>query len=716
MTRERAAKVIIPLFALALVPVLSSILYLTLFELRGLTIRDILREGRTFERINTQLTAQAGDPLLAWRTWQAHTRSTALTATAQALGLTALGVSTIVSLATAIWLWPRPLPRPWDAHFASWSDLVLASRKRVINARHGLLLAGYSPGWRLPLPAFGRCLPTDQRRLWRWRQVGGRMIRARDSRHLVVVGSTRSGKGVGVIIPNLLDWLGAALVIDVKGEAYAATAGHRAAIGNVYRFAPFRADGRSHRINVLDFVSRDPRFQAAELQKLAAFLLPYPLRESPFWTDTARGLFIGVAAHVLQAKGFEGRRTLATIYDLFSVKGGFTDYVTDLVETEVGLSDTALRGLQEYLNIRSDKTQGSVVTQVTNALRVFQNPLFRNATAASDVTLKDLMTKPVTLFIEMSVTEIDELAAPFLRLFLQQLIDDIEREKGLKAGLKLLVVLDEFERIGKLDVIVNNFPYISGFGVQIVAILQNLSKLFDVYGTNVAQSLLGSAAYQLVLGVNDSVTAQHYANLCGRASFQTRNRTIAKPTWNRVRQESQSESLTPVPLMPPEKVREMPEGRALLFVEGAPPAYVWRIRYFEMGRYRRRATMLAQTIPPAAIAPERFQLAEAPRKRPNQDLSAEAKPPEKPAIDRRHTEAAFDRPEQQAAASVRLSDIELGDAVQGEIGDLFEENRPDLVETVGLLLSEPGIDRAEVDALVAELEPGAMLEPGARAR
>ncbi|MGL4437815.1 MAG: type IV secretory system conjugative DNA transfer family protein [Bosea sp. (in: a-proteobacteria)] len=469
---------------------------------------DKLREGRTFERINTQLAALVGDPLLAWQSWRSHTRSPALMATAQSLGLTALAISSVVNLVTAIWLWPRPLPRPWDARFATWYDLTQASRQRAINGRHGLLLARFSQGWRLPIPGFGCSLPTDSRGLWRWRQFGRRSSRARDSRHLVVVGSTRSGKGVGVIIPNLLGWRGATLVIDVKGEAFAATAGHRATIGPMFRFAPFRADGRSHRINVLEFVSRDHRFQAAELQKLAAFLLPYPSRESPFWTDTARGLFIGVAAYVLQSKVFEGRRSLATIYDLFSVKGGFTDYLTELVEKEESLSGTALRGLQEYLNIRSDKTQGSVLTQVTNALRVFQNPLFRNATAASDVTLKDLMTRPVTLFIEMSVTEIDELAAPFLRLFLQQLIDGIEREKGLKSGRRLLVVLDEFERIGKLDVICNNFPYISGIGVQIVSILQNFSKVFDVYGPNVAHSLLGSAAYLLVLGVHRTALRQ----------------------------------------------------------------------------------------------------------------------------------------------------------------------------------------------------------------
>lgn len=704
MTRERAATIIVPLFALALVPVLTSILYLTLFELRGLTVRDVLREGRTFERINAQLSALVGDPLLAWRSWQAHAQSPSLAAPARTAGLIALTISAIASLTMAIWLWPRPLPRPWDARFASWSDLVQASRQRVINARHGLLLSGYSPGWPLPLPAFGRSLPTDPRGLWRRRQVGGRLIRARDSRHLVVVGSTRSGKGVGVIIPNLLEWSGAALVIDVKGEGYAASAGYRSALGRVFRFAPFRADGRSHRINVLDFVSRDPHFQAAELQKLAAFLLPYPLRESPFWTDTARGLFIGVAAHVLQGEAFEGRRTLATIYDLFSVKGGFTDYVTDLVETEGQLSDVALRGLQEYLNIRSEKTQGSVVTQVTNALRVFQNPLFRDATAASDVTLTDLMTKPVTLFVEMSVTEIDELAAPFLRLLLQQLIDGIEREKGLKAGRRLLLVLDEFERIGKLDVIVNNFPYISGFGVQIVAILQNLSKLLDVYGTNVAQSLLGSAAYQLVLGVNDSVTAQHYATLCGRGSFETRNRTIAKGTWSRVRQESHSESLTPVPLMPPEKIREMPDTRALLFVEGAPPAYVWRVRYYEVGRWRQRAAAHAPTIPVASAAPERFQLAAAPRKRQADEAAASAQRVDKPSLDPRHTVAAFDRPEQRQATEVRMSDVEIGDAIRSEIGGLFEEKRGEFKEALEQLLDEPGVDRDAVVALAAELD------------
>src|SRR3546814_15271164 len=109
----------------------------------------------------------------------------------------------------------------------------------------------------------------------------GRVLTFGGSGHVIVEAPTRSGKGVGIVIPSLLTWAGSVGVLDVKRENYDASAGFRAHYGQaVYLFNPTDREGRSARYNPLAYIDRhDPDDVIIELQKIATMLFVAPRSE-----------------------------------------------------------------------------------------------------------------------------------------------------------------------------------------------------------------------------------------------------------------------------------------------------------------------------------------------------------------------------------------------------------------------------------------------------
>ncbi|MBX9708905.1 MAG: type IV secretory system conjugative DNA transfer family protein, partial [Caulobacteraceae bacterium] len=127
-------------------------------------------------------------------------------------------------------------------------------------------------------------------------RADGRFLIADGPEHVMLYAPTRTGKGVGVVIPNLLAWPDSIVVLDIKRENYLATAGYRAEAGQtVHLFDPLAPDGRTARFNPLDHIDRsDPIQVLDELQRMAAMLFPAHDRADPFWAEASRTGFIGV--------------------------------------------------------------------------------------------------------------------------------------------------------------------------------------------------------------------------------------------------------------------------------------------------------------------------------------------------------------------------------------------------------------------------------------
>lgn len=130
---------------------------------------------------------------------------------------------------------------------------------------------------------------------------------------------TRSGKGVGIVIPNLLSWEDSVVVLDVKQENFLITSGWRARYGHAcYLFNPFAEDGRTHRYNPLGYISDDPRLRVGDILDLGYAIYPGDGKE-PFFDDTARNLFLGLVLYLCETP--ELPRTFGELLRQASGKG-----------------------------------------------------------------------------------------------------------------------------------------------------------------------------------------------------------------------------------------------------------------------------------------------------------------------------------------------------------------------------------------------------------
>ena len=152
--------------------------------------------------------------------------------------------------------------------------------------------------------------------------LGRDLLCVDDDKHVLVVGPTRSGKGVGFVIPNALSWRGSLLILDIKRENHTLTAAHRQdCLGNaVFLFSPGSA--RSHRYNPLDFVRTQPGERATDLQKIAEFLVPRASSGTPMWQNEAKALFVGLLSYVLESELYRGRRRIGEVLATPAHAGG----------------------------------------------------------------------------------------------------------------------------------------------------------------------------------------------------------------------------------------------------------------------------------------------------------------------------------------------------------------------------------------------------------
>ena len=175
---------------------------------------------------------------------------------------------------------------------------------------------------------------------------GGKLVRLDGQQFVILAAPTRSGKGVGVVIPNLLEYGESLVVLDIKQENFDLTSGWRASQGQeIYLFNPFAEDRRTHRWNPLSYVSDDPAFRVSDLMSIAAMLYPDGAEDQKFWVSQARNAFMAFTLYLFEnwdderSSGFPGGAgtpTLGAVYRLSSGDG------TDLKKYLKTLSELSL--------------------------------------------------------------------------------------------------------------------------------------------------------------------------------------------------------------------------------------------------------------------------------------------------------------------------------------------------------------------------------------
>ncbi|WP_417614143.1 type IV secretory system conjugative DNA transfer family protein [Parasphingorhabdus sp.] len=423
---------------------------------------------------------------------------------------------------------------------------------------------------------------------------GGRFLTFGGSEHVIVEAPTRSGKGTGIVIPNLLTWQGSVVVLDVKRENYDASAGFRAHYGqDVYLFNPTDREGRTARYNPLAYINRDdPDDVIIELQKIATMLFVAPDHGEAFWANGARTGFAGVGAWIAETS--DEPLTMGAIYRHLNQSDARGFFKKELNNPSLKLSVGCRTALADFAG-GSDNSFADVKKTITNVLGLWLNPLVEAATAASDFDLRQLRKSPISIYLGVSPDELDRIA-PLYNLLFQQLIDLNVRElPGEATPIPVLVILDEFARLGRASVIASAFSYVAGYGIRLLPVIQSRSQLRGVYGEHVADEIVANCGVEVAFTPKELRVANDLSERIGYVGQDsvTKSLTINGLLANRSKSISEQRRA----LMLPQELMQFSADKLILLRGGIPPIIGSKIAYFRNRFFKRRA------MPPPLVPP-----------------------------------------------------------------------------------------------------------------
>ncbi len=417
----------------------------------------------------------------------------------------------------------------------------------------------------------------------------GRLLVFGGDEHVMLYAPTRAGKGVGVVIPNLLVWPGSTVVLDVKRENWEATAGFRAAHGQeVHCFDPLDAQGRTARFNPLGHIDRaDSVAVLDELQKLAVMLFPTSPNADPFWAEAARTGFIGVGALVAETP--EAPFSLGEIYQTLT-RGNPRSLLPQILEERQALGRALSTGCAAAISdfcSASENTFASIKQTITARMNLWLNPRVCAATEASDFDLRDLRDRRVSLYLTVSPDNLARIA-PLYSLVLQQLIDLNTRERPTRDRhtVPVLLLLDEFARLGHASVIAHAFAYVAGYGLRLLPVLQSPAQLRAEYGHDLAEEIAANCGLEIAFAPKELKVAQNLSDRIGVYTYVGRSKS--RPSGFSSGRSSQTQSDQRRALMMTQELIQMPPDRLIALRAGLPPIQGRKIVYWKEPAFRAR--------------------------------------------------------------------------------------------------------------------------------
>lgn len=505
-----------------------------------------------------QLPPRDATPLTLYRYWQAHGDRQEVR---RALVIAFVGSEALVLGLAGFAMLPRPRALHGEARFARRREIERAG----LLSEHGIILG----------------------------RLGGRYLMLPGQQGVALEAPPRSGKGVGLVIPNLLNWPGSTIVSDIKGENFLRTAGYRQTHGQeVHLFDPLSERECSARWNPLGYVSNMPYRCIDDLQRIGSMLFPDPTAGDPFWTSSARSLFLGIALYLFETQG--ATRTLGEVLrqGMASDDEGFQKHwkrVIDACERAgYPLSQETVRSLYDVIDL-APTTASSIRKTFTSRLDLWLNPMIDAATSANDFDLRALRRRPISIYVQINPDNIARLQ-PLLNLFFQQAIGLQTRElpeQNPALRHQLLLMLDEFPALGRIPVIAESTAFLPGYNVRTVIIVQSNSQLIEKYGVEGAKSIRKMLAARVVFPPKEFEDAEAVSRELG--TLTVRQKSISRPMWGGAgRSPTVNISEQPRRLLLAQEVKTLGPERMILFHEGLRPVLAQRICYFRDRHFARR--------------------------------------------------------------------------------------------------------------------------------
>lgn len=413
----------------------------------------------------------------------------------------------------------------------------------------------------------------------------GRLLRLPGYEFTMVTAPTRTGKGVGFVIPNLLTFPESAVVLDIKEENYNLTSAFRRQhlCNEVWYFNPFSET--THRWNPLSYVSDNPNFRANDLLALATLLYP-DSEKDPFWPSSARNLFVGLGLMVLESPGLP--KTFGEILRQASGKGrDISEYLKSVIEhhneSGIPLSRTCTDSLNRFLT-NSDTVLKGILATLVAPLSPWANAVVDKATSADDFDLRDVRKKKMTVYLCIPAGEIMQ-ASFIVNLFFSQLINENVKElpeNNPALKYQCLMVLDEFTAMGKVAIIAKGVGYIAGYNMRLAIIIQDKSQLESAYGKEDARNIISNMGATVYFTPSTVAESEEYSKMIGTdtviSTSEQRSNVGALNAGRYGLSETANQASRAVML--PQELRQLDKEKELVVRAGIPVVLADKIRYF----------------------------------------------------------------------------------------------------------------------------------------
>ncbi|MGA5726612.1 type IV secretory system conjugative DNA transfer family protein [Ralstonia thomasii] len=464
-------------------------------------------------------------------------------------------------------------------------------------------------------------------------------LRDKSPAHVFAFAPTRSGKGICLVLPTMLSWRGSSVVHDIKKEIWSLTAGWRQAIGHkVLRFEPTCMDGTAACFNPLEEIRIGTLREVADAQNIAQMIVdPDGKGMQDHWAKTGHELLSAAIIHILYAYPNKTLRGLVSFFcdpqqtieqvaesmlnaehDPQFTRGWCDPFTGEMLKTHPMVAEAA----RSFLN-KSDNERSGVQSTAMSFLSIYRDPIIEMNTARSDFKIRDLQNhdSPVDLYLIAPPSDKDRVR-PLFRLILNQIVRGLTEEMHFKEGRsvgnykhRLLLMLDEFPALGKLDILQESLAYIAGYGIKAYLIAQDLSQLWSAYTKD--ETVIGNSGTRVAFAPTKIETAEVLSKYCGKTTVLQTKRNHSGHRLNPLPMHSmESEQETSRDLLTPDECMRLPAalkddsgknvieaGDMLIFPMGAAPIYGKQILYFKDPVFDARSKVAAPDTSDRLVVP-----------------------------------------------------------------------------------------------------------------
>ena len=464
-----------------------------------------------------------------------------------------------------------------DVHgTAHWMRADELKETNLLDQKEGVYIGGYEEGSKL------------------------KYLKHNGPEHILAFAPTRSGKGIGLVLPTLLDWRESVIVLDIKGENWALTAGWREQYANnrVLKFDPTSDDGMSIKFNPLEEIRVETNYEIGDLQNIAMMIVDTEgkgLRD--YWEKSSFSFISGLILHTIH-KSLKEKKPYPNLTDVYKLLNG--EEIKDLLE-EMLASKHHLVSLvgREMLNKASEELSG-VVGSSSSYLNLYVDPIIANNTSKSEFKINDLMNseKPVSLYLVLKPNDKNRIM-PLIRLIMNQLLrrllEELEFENGKSVQTykhRMLLMLDEFTSLGRLGIFQESLAFMGGYGIKAYIIIQDITQLYEAYGKD--ESILSNCHIRIAYAPNKVETAELLSRMSGTTTV-VKSYTTTSGSRISVMLGQVTESLQEIsrPLLTPDECMRLrgakkdnngeviEGGDMLIFIAGQAPIYGKQILFFK---------------------------------------------------------------------------------------------------------------------------------------